>query len=215
MTDEKPHLGSRTLARPLGTSRPMVELTKGARIVTCDLYTHPLGGEGTLRRRRRDVRYTRLAPSRGFGRGVGPVEGGVSGEGLDDDMNEGKPAVTTGDIAGAFPSLGEAYAFIQPAYDLMVSRFESANGRLAAMLSMTSAVAVGAPVLAATALGADKLRTWPFLISLTLWGLALVAGVIGLNVGKVKDHPPWEPAQGICFLGPCQVSSRTDEPRSR
>ena len=113
----------------------------------------------------------------------------VSKEGLD-DMSDTKGALAAQQFnPDDFPSLDEAYALVQPAYDSILTRFESANTRLSTMLSMTSTVAIGAPILVATALPA-QVKTESFVLSVLVWGLALVIGAWGLHFGGVHViHP--------------------------
>ena len=47
-----------------------------------------------------------------------------------------------------YPSVGLAYGFVQPSYQLLVSRFEAADTRLTALLTVVIGVTTAVPVFA-------------------------------------------------------------------
>jgi hypothetical protein len=51
-------------------------------------------------------------------------------------------------VEGPWPSVETAYHFVLPSYQMMVSRFDAADTRLTALLTMTSSLTLGAPILA-------------------------------------------------------------------
>jgi hypothetical protein len=83
-----------------------------------------------------------------------------------------------------WPGIEQAYAFVLPSYHWMLTRYEAADSRLQALLTVVATVNLAAPTVLA-AVCKDGLRQSPLLLvgALTVGVLAVVVGVVARTTG--------------------------------
>lgn len=83
-----------------------------------------------------------------------------------------------------------AYDFVIPSYQMLISRFESADTRLTALLTLASSLTVGAPLLAKAANEHISFSSPFFRASVVLFLIGVVLGVIGRVRGSLTLPDP-------------------------
>jgi hypothetical protein len=89
-----------------------------------------------------------------------------------------------------YPGVKSAYDFVGPSYQLMAARFEAADNRLSALLTLVSSVTLGVPLLARTANPDISFTSSWFRIAITTFILSAVVGVVGRVSGGVELPNP-------------------------
>jgi hypothetical protein len=89
-----------------------------------------------------------------------------------------------------YPGVNRAYDFVMPSYQMLMSRYEAADNRLTAMLTLASSVTLGLPVLA-KALRPDATfdSTW-FRIGIVVFILLIAVGITGRIRGQLMLPNP-------------------------
>jgi hypothetical protein len=78
-----------------------------------------------------------------------------------------------------WPAVGAAYTFVLPSYQFVLSRFEAADTRLTALLTLAATMTLGAPVFA-KAVRPDISFASPFLwVGVALFAFGAVVGLVG------------------------------------
>ena len=77
-----------------------------------------------------------------------------------------------------WPSLNVAYEFVLPSYQLLASRFEAAENRIASLVTMASSLELAGPVLARAIRQDISFRSWWFIGSLVAFGVITVLGLL-------------------------------------
>lgn len=89
-----------------------------------------------------------------------------------------------------WPAIDDAYAFVLPSYQWLVSRFEAADTRLTTLLTLGASVTASAPVFA-RAVRPTILYGSPWFIGAMLaFCLAAVVGVLGRIAGRITLPNP-------------------------
>jgi hypothetical protein len=91
-----------------------------------------------------------------------------------------------------FPSVGSAYDFVLPSYQWVASRFEAADTRLTALLTLTSTVTLAVPLFAKNVNEHIRFSSPLFLLGMIAFLIAGVVGVIGRIKGKLVVPNPGE-----------------------
>ena len=82
-----------------------------------------------------------------------------------------------------FPGVHEAYSFVLPSYQMLMTRFEAADNRIATLLNFAATLTLGAPPLLRTLNSGLSLRAPAFLLAVTLFvalaGVALYGRIYG------------------------------------
>jgi hypothetical protein len=89
-----------------------------------------------------------------------------------------------------YPGVEHAYAFVLPSYQLLVGRFEAADNRLTAFLTLASTLTLAAPVFAKSIRPEISFRSMWFVIGVSCFLAATVVGIAGrLYGGLVLPDP--------------------------
>jgi hypothetical protein len=84
-----------------------------------------------------------------------------------------------------WPAVEAAYLFVLPSYQFVLSRFEAADTRLMALLTLAATMTLGAPVFA-KAVRPDISFASPFLwLGVALFAVGAVFGLVGRIVGTI------------------------------
>lgn len=83
-----------------------------------------------------------------------------------------------------FPSVGRAYDFVLPSYQLLVNRFEAADARLTNLATIASTVLLGLPVFGRTVRPDIQLSSPLLLMAI---GLLIVSGVVA-TTGRMRGR---------------------------
>jgi hypothetical protein len=100
------------------------------------------------------------------------------------------PAHLPDDDKQRWPAVDDAYAFVLPSYQLLVSRFEAADTRLSALLTLGATLTLGAPVVGRAVHPDISFRNPLFVIGMSLFIAAAVVGMSGRVVGKLRLMDP-------------------------
>jgi hypothetical protein len=85
-----------------------------------------------------------------------------------------------------WPAVFRAYDFVIPSYQLMVNRYEAADGRLTQILTLVSTLLFSIPVFAKTIRPQASFSSPLFLSAITLLIGAAVIGIVGRQRGRVR-----------------------------
>jgi hypothetical protein len=92
---------------------------------------------------------------------------------------------TPTDVAES-PSLELAYQFVQPSYDIVLRRMDSAEARARASLGFAGTLMVAAPAFVAATLGpANRSFVWPWFLLGALAFIGVLGCVIGQQIPKI------------------------------
>jgi hypothetical protein len=89
-----------------------------------------------------------------------------------------------------FPGVDRAYDFVVPSYQLLVARFEAADGRLNNLVTFISSMVVGLPVFARAVRPEANFASPLFLVAIAV---LVVAAMVGISVrlsGRLKLVDP-------------------------
>jgi hypothetical protein len=89
-----------------------------------------------------------------------------------------------------YPAVDTAFAFVLPSYQFMLSRFESADTRLTALLTFTSTITLAVPLFAKNLNQNIDFHSRLFLAGLGCFLLGAIAGVIGRSISKLTLPDP-------------------------
>lgn len=89
-----------------------------------------------------------------------------------------------------YPAVGRAYDFVLPSYQWVVSRFESADTRLTAVLTLASTLTLGAPVIGKSVREDISFTAPLFITAMVLFIAAAVVGLIGRLYGRLSLPDP-------------------------
>ena len=90
----------------------------------------------------------------------------------------------------AWPAITEAYAFVLPSYQWLLARFEAADNRLNALLTLLATLTLGAPVFAGTVRPGISFIAPTFRTAIFLFIVASFIGVIGRVAGGLRLPDP-------------------------
>jgi hypothetical protein len=93
-------------------------------------------------------------------------------------------------VENQWPSVEVAYDFVMPSYQMLISRFESADTRLTSLLTLASSLTLGAPILAKAVRQNISFTSPLFLVGLSLFILGAVLGVVGRVKGRITLPDP-------------------------
>lgn len=89
----------------------------------------------------------------------------------------------------AWPSVELAYGFVLPSYQMLIGRFEAADTRLTALLTLASVLMLAAPALG-KAVDPSIQVDGRFLVGLVFFSVAISVGVYGRITGKLVLPDP-------------------------
>jgi hypothetical protein len=89
-----------------------------------------------------------------------------------------------------YPAVDTAFAFVLPSYQFMLSRFESADNRLTALLTFMSTITLAVPLFAKNLNPTIDFHSRLFLCGLGFFLVGSIAGVIGRSIGKLTLPDP-------------------------
>lgn len=84
-----------------------------------------------------------------------------------------------------YPGVEPAFTFVQPSYQLLVSRFEASDTRLTALLTLIVTVTLGVPLFARNVNPLVDFHSRWFWAGLTFFSVAAISGVFGRITGAV------------------------------
>jgi len=88
------------------------------------------------------------------------------------------------------PSLDLAYAFIQPSYDVMSTRFDSANARIQNILTWAIGITAAMPLFAQIVKSTVNIQSIWFFLALGSFAATVILGIIAQRTGGVKLIDP-------------------------
>jgi hypothetical protein len=90
----------------------------------------------------------------------------------------------------AWPGVNRAYDFVLPSYQLLMARFEAADGRIQSMLTFAATITLGIPVFGKSINpGLSLASPWLWLAVVT-FGCIAVIGVVGRAQGSLRLVDP-------------------------
>src|SRR5271157_1631924 len=89
-----------------------------------------------------------------------------------------------------YPSIDLAYAFIQPSYDVMSTRFDSANARIQNILTWAIGISAAIPVFTQIMKSTIDIQSAWFFLAISAFVAIVVLGVIAQRMGGVKLTDP-------------------------
>ncbi len=92
--------------------------------------------------------------------------------------------ITNDPDAERWPAVDLAHSYVLPSYQFLLNRFEAADTRLTALLTLASSLTVGVPSLARAVRPDIGFRSVWFLAGLALFLLGVIAGIGGRVRGR-------------------------------
>lgn len=92
--------------------------------------------------------------------------------------------------AQQWPAVDTAYDFVIPSYQLLVTRFEAADTRLTALLTLGSTLTVTVPIFAKNVQSDISFASPFFLLGMALFLLGAVIGIVGRVTGSLALPDP-------------------------
>ncbi len=97
---------------------------------------------------------------------------------------------TAADSKERWPSVEPAYAFVLPSYQMLMSRFEAADNRISALLSLMSTLTLAVPVFARSIDPGVSFKSPLFIGGLLFFACGSAFGVWGRVTGSVTLPDP-------------------------
>jgi hypothetical protein len=94
------------------------------------------------------------------------------------------------DDPAEYPAVDTAFDFVLPSYQFMLSRFESADTRLTALLTFTSTITLAVPLFAKNLNPTIDFHSPLFLLGVGAFLVGATAGVVGRSIGKLALPDP-------------------------
>jgi hypothetical protein len=100
-------------------------------------------------------------------------------------------AVVTENIKGVqpekdqWPAVDRAYDFVMPSYQLLAGRFEAADARLTALLTLTSTLTLAVPVFAKNVQSNTSFASPFFVCGMLAFMLGAIVGIFGRVTGSL------------------------------
>jgi len=94
-------------------------------------------------------------------------------------ISENTPVVCEKTVDEIYPAVELAYQFVIPSYQMVASRFEAADGRLTALLTMVSSLTLAAPIFAKAVNPNISFSSGWFVAGMVCFSLSIVAGLAG------------------------------------
>jgi len=89
-----------------------------------------------------------------------------------------------------WPAVDRAYDFVLPSYQLLATRFEAADTRISALLTLTSTLTIAVPIFAKNVQPGISFASPYFLLGMMFFLLSSVLGIIGRVSGGVMLPDP-------------------------
>ena len=86
---------------------------------------------------------------------------------------------------GTWPAVEPAYDFVVPSYQMLISRFEAADNRLTALVSVVSGLTLGGPAFARAVNQTIAFDSPQFMFALVAAAVAAILGVVGRIQGRL------------------------------
>ena len=89
-----------------------------------------------------------------------------------------------------WPSVNRAYDFVIPSYQLLATRFEAADTRLTALLTLSSTVTIAAPIFAKNVRPDIRFASIFFVIGMAVFLIGAFIGIFGRVTGSLALPDP-------------------------
>ena len=89
-----------------------------------------------------------------------------------------------------WPAVDRAYDFVLPSYQLLASRFEAADTRLTALLTLTSTLTLAVPILAKSVQPTISFASAFFVSGMVIFVLSALVGILGRVIGALTLPDP-------------------------
>lgn len=94
------------------------------------------------------------------------------------------------DVSSEYPSVDLAYEFVKSSYDVMISRFESANARIQSLLTWAIGITAIIPLFNKVVGETDSLKSVWFALVLGAFVAVVIVGIIAQRMGGVALADP-------------------------
>jgi hypothetical protein len=84
-----------------------------------------------------------------------------------------------------WPAIDQAYDFVIPSYQMLAARYESADTRLTALMTMTSTLTLGTPLFARAVRPDVDFGNPLFIAGVCLFIAMFIAGIVGRLLGRL------------------------------
>jgi hypothetical protein len=104
---------------------------------------------------------------------------------------ENKPGDEVG-LSGPkyFPAVDRAYDFVIPSYQLLINRFEAADNRLTALLTLASTLTLAVPIFAKNVQPNISFNSPLFIVGMLIFLVIAIVGIWGRSVGSIALPDP-------------------------
>ena len=89
-----------------------------------------------------------------------------------------------------WPAVDSAYDFVMPSYQLLASRFEAADTRLTALLTLTSTLTLAVPIVAKSLQPNISFASPLFLFGMVIFLVGAITGIFGRVMGSLVLPDP-------------------------